>query len=128
MEIKYEKGGHFGNIMTVEAMAAKTDNFNKLMNRCWYGVAGTIFPEGMESFWEINWWDGDKRTGKKILSNQTITKTKGKWEVFCDTRAARTWIAPRRLLRAAPPHVHDGVNPTSCSCRSRPSGRMRTMA
>jgi len=81
MEIKYEKGGHFGNIMTVEAMAAKTDNFNKLMNRCWYGVAGTIFPEGMESFWEINWWDGDKRTGKKILSNQTITKTKGKWEV-----------------------------------------------
>jgi len=80
-EINMEKHGLFGNVMTPEAMAAKTDNFNKLMNRCWYGVAGTIFPEGMESFWEINWWDGAAREGKTIFSNQTITKTKGQWDV-----------------------------------------------
>jgi hypothetical protein len=79
--ITYEKHGQFGNAMTPEEMASRTDNFNKLMNRCWYGVAGNIFPDGMESFWEINWWDGAARTGKKIFSNQTITKTKGKWDV-----------------------------------------------
>ena len=79
--VKYEKHGHFGNVMSPEAMAVRTDNFDKLMNRCWYGVAGTIFPDGMESFWEINWWDGAAREGKTIFSNQTITKTKGKWDV-----------------------------------------------
>lgn len=77
-EIKMEKHGHFGNVMTPEQMAERTGNFNKLMGRCWYGIAGTLFPEGMESFWEINWWDGGQREGKKIFSNQTVTKTKGK--------------------------------------------------
>jgi len=80
-EIKFEKHGLYGNVLTPAELATKTDNFNKLMNRCWYGVAGTIFPPGMESFWEINWWDGEKRDGKKIFTNQTITKTNGKLDV-----------------------------------------------
>jgi len=81
-EIKYEEHGLFGNIMTPDVMAAKTDNFNKLMNRCWYGIAGNIFPEGIESFWEINWWDNpDTKQGKNIISNQTITKVNGKEDV-----------------------------------------------
>jgi len=79
--ITYEPHGLFGNVMSPEAMATRTGNFDKLMNRCWYGVAATVFPDGITSFWEINWWDGAAREGKAIFSNQTITKVKGAEDV-----------------------------------------------
>ena len=28
--------------------------------------------DDVEPFWEINWWDGEKRTGKNIGTNMTV--------------------------------------------------------
>ena len=49
------------------------------MDRCWYGLAGTIFKDSTECFWEINWWDGQEREGKRIFTNQTIVTVNGDW-------------------------------------------------
>ena len=58
---------------------AETKNLDLLMDRCWYGLAGTIFKDGTECFWEINWWDGQEREGKRIFTNQTIVTVNGDW-------------------------------------------------
>lgn len=79
--------------MTTTEINEATANYEKLMNRCWYGVAGNIFPAGMEGFWEINWWDGAAREGPSVFTNQTITRVGGKDDV------SPVW----------PGHVVDGV-------------------
>lgn len=80
-QIKYEKHGHYGNVPTPQEMAKRTDNFNRVMNRCWYGVAGTILEPGLQSFWEINWWNGDAREGKGIFTHQNVSVTNGRESV-----------------------------------------------
>ena len=44
---------HWSGTMTKEEILAATDNYNKLMDRCWYAVAGNVFPANMDCFWEI---------------------------------------------------------------------------
>lgn len=34
--------------MSKEAIVEATNNYDKLMDRCWYGVAGTVFPANIE--------------------------------------------------------------------------------
>lgn len=72
-----EKHGLYGNIMSPAEIAMATDSYNRLMNRCMYGVAGNIFEPGTESFWEINWWDGPTKQGKHVFTNQTIVWKNG---------------------------------------------------
>jgi len=79
--------------MTKDEILKATDNYNKLMDRCWYAVAGNVFPDGMEGFWEINWWDGTARDGNAVFSNQTVTQVKGTKDV------SPVWVG----------HVVDGV-------------------
>ena len=71
------------------------------MNRCWYGVAGNIFPENISGFWEINWWDGAAREGASIFTNQTIVTIGGKEDVspvwvgnVCAPRSNLVCLAP----------------------------------
>ena len=75
------KHGKWGNILTTEQIAAKTKNYDKLMGRCFYAVASNLIPSNTESFWEINWWDGEAREGKKVFTNQTVVKAGGKEDV-----------------------------------------------
>ena len=75
--VTMEKHGLYGNIMSPAEIAMATDSYNRLMDRCMYGVAGNIFEPGTESFWEINWWDGPTKTGKHVFTNQTIVWKNG---------------------------------------------------
>ena len=54
-ELRYAKHGKWANTMTTDEILAATDNYDKLMNRCWYAVAGNAFPDNLDGFWEINW-------------------------------------------------------------------------
>lgn len=69
------------NVMTTDEIVAATDGYEKLMDRCWYAVAGNIVTPTMEGFWEINWWDGEAREGKPVFTNQTVVLDKGKTDV-----------------------------------------------
>ena len=74
-----QKHGKYGSCWSAEKVMAETKNLDLLMDRCWYGLAGTIFKDGTECFWEINWWDGQEREGKRIFTNQTIVTVNGDW-------------------------------------------------
>merc|ERR1719199_102601 len=65
----------YTNVWSNEKVMAETNNLEKLMDRCWYCLAGTLVKPGTEGFWEINWWDGEARDGKRIFTNQTIVTT-----------------------------------------------------
>ena len=54
-EPRFAPHGKWANTMTTDEICAATQNYDKLMNRCWYAVAGNAFPDDMEAFWEINW-------------------------------------------------------------------------
>ena len=53
-----------------------SENYNLVMNRTWYGIAGTLPEQGkMELFWEYNYWVPGKE-GQKF-NNHTVTRDVG---------------------------------------------------